>query len=142
MRELFSSCSHETHLQESKIGQSRTGSGIIAAWLAGILIFGVSTPTDADEYKLEANLDSLIILPDAYQKTPEDLEKEFQKGNFESNPYFQWLTKDKDRAIFKRQPASNLEVNLTILNGTVPVEELIIDFQDGQIPRCNHFYFQ
>ena len=125
-----------------QIGQSRTGSGIIAAWLAGILIFGVSTPTDADEYKLEANLDSLIILPDAYQKTPEDLEKEFQKGNFESNPYFQWLTKDKDRAIFKRQPASNLEVNLTILNGTVPVEELIIDFHDGQIPRCNHFYFQ
>ena len=115
-----------------QIGQSRTGSGIIAAWLAGILIFGVSTPTDADEYKLEANLDSLIILPDAYQKTPEDLEKEFQKGNFESNPYFQWLTKDKDRAIFKRQPASNLEVNLTILNGTVPVEELIIDFHDDK----------
>ena len=115
-----------------QVGQSRTGSGIIAACLAGILIFGVSTPTDADEFKLEANLDSLIILPDAYQKTPEDLENEFQKGNFESNPYFQWLTKDKDRAIFKRRPASNVEVNLTILDGAAPVEELIIDFHDDK----------
>ena len=112
--------------------QLRLGSGMMTAWLIGILTLGISTPNEAEEFKLEANLDSLITLPDAYQKTPEGLEKEFQQGNFESNPYFQWLTKDKDRAIFKRQPAPNLKVNLTILNATVPVEELIIDFQDGK----------
>ena len=48
---------------------------MMSAWLIAMLTLGVSTPTDANEFKLEANLDSLIILPDAYQKTPEDLEK-------------------------------------------------------------------
>ena len=66
------------------------------------------------------------------KKLPKIWRRNSKKATFESNPYFQWLTKEKDRAIFKRQPATNLEVDLTILKGTVPVEELIVDFQDGK----------
>jgi hypothetical protein len=98
-----------------------------------MLIILVMIPTtDAQQIKLKANLDPLIMLPEAYSKIPEDLEKDFNKGNYERNPYFQWLTKKKDRAIFKRRPAPNVEIDLTMLGGEVTVEELIIDFENGK----------
>jgi len=86
----------------------------------------------AEQYTLAANLDSLISLPGAYEITPEHLEKEFDKGRFHKNPYFEWLSEHKDRAIFKRSPAQNITVNLTILDGKIPIEELIIDFENGK----------
>jgi hypothetical protein len=86
----------------------------------------------AEQYKLSANLDALIRVPEAYEITPQDLEKEFGKGRFHKNPYFQWLSEQKDRAIFKRSPAPNVTVDLTILNGEIPIEELIIDFDNGK----------
>lgn len=100
--------------------------------ILAVFILALIPTTEAQQIKLEANLDPIIMLPEAYQKTPQDLEKDFPKGNYERNPYFQWLTKKKDRAIFKRRPASNVEIELTILNGEVSVEELIIDFKDGK----------
>ncbi len=95
-------------------------------------ISAFSTLADAGHFKLEADMDPLIKLPDAYQLKPEDLEQTYPKGNFETNPYFEWLTSKKDRAIFKRSPAHNVEVNLTILRGSVPIEEVIVDFENGK----------
>ena len=86
----------------------------------------------AEQYTLTANLDALVNLPGAYDITPQDLEKKFGKGKFDKNPYFEWLSESKDRAIFKRSPASNVTVDLTILDGKVPIEELIIDFDNGK----------
>ena len=89
-------------------------------------------PAEAERYTLSANLDSLINLPGAYEITPAHLEKEFDRGRFDINPYFEWLSEHKDRAIFKRSPAQNITVNLTILDGEIPIEELIVDFEDGK----------
>lgn len=102
------------------------------AVLLGLFMLYLVSPSSAEQFKLKAKLDSFIMLPEAYEKTPEDLEKDFPRGNFESNPYFQWLTKEKDRAIFKRRPASNVEIEMTLLGGDVPIEELIVDFHDGK----------
>ncbi len=94
------------------------------------LFCSLTSFVNAEQYKLKADLDPFILLPEAYQKTPEDLEKHFSKGG--RNPYFRWLTKEKDRAIFKRRPSDNIEIEMTILDGKVPIEELIIDFRDGK----------
>lgn len=82
---------------------------------------------------LKADLDSFITLTDAYQITPDDLEKRFEQGNWTQNPYFKWLTEDRSRAIFQRKDLDNLKVDLTLIGGTVPVEEMVVDFQDGAL---------
>lgn len=78
---------------------------------------------------LKVDLDPLLKLPDAYKLTPDDLPKLFPKGKWNKNPYFKYLRKDKTRAIFQNRNSETLKVELSILNGTVPVEELIIDFK-------------
>ena len=103
----------------------------LTARLAVIGALALTSPANAEQFKLEADLDPLITLPEAYQIKPEDLDRLYPKGNFHTNPHFEWLTDNKDRAIFKRSPSNNVEVNLTILKGSVPIEELIIDFENG-----------
>ena len=86
---------------------------------------------------LTTSLDPFLTLPSAYSITPKQLDELFPKGNYSRNPYFQWLNHEQTRAIFKRHPASNLEIDLTILDGSVPVDELIVDFQDGNFLGCS-----
>lgn len=88
-------------------------------------------PSLCEAETLEANLDPFITLPDAYRLKPADLEEMFQQGKWNQNPYFKWLTTDQSRAIFQRKDTGNLTVNLSLLGGTVPIEEAIIDFKDG-----------
>lgn len=45
------------------------------------LFCSLTSPASAQQYKLKADLDPYILLPGAYQKTPEDLEKHFDKGD-------------------------------------------------------------
>lgn len=96
------------------------------------IFFVCLTPTIAQEKELEAKLDPFINLPAAYSLTPEDLPKLFPKGNWSRNPYFKWLRADKSRAIFQKKDMSNLKVNLSLLDGKVPIEEAVIDFKDGK----------
>lgn len=81
---------------------------------------------------LVADLDPFIHLPGAYLLKPADLDTMFEKGDWNQNPYFKWLTKDKSRAIFQRKDTSNLKVDLMLLGGTVPIEEMTVDFKDGK----------
>ena len=90
----------------------------------------------AEDYKLEASLDMFINLPTAYDITPASLEKTFEKGTFSENPYFSWLNEEKSRAIFKKNSATNVFVDLTILEKSIKVDELIIDFEGGLFKGC------
>lgn len=95
-------------------------------------LFVISAAISACEAEtLEGNLDPFIILPDAYRLQPEDLESMFEQGKWTQNPYFKWLTTDHSRAIFQRKDTPNLKVDLSLLDGKVPIEEAIIDFKDG-----------
>lgn len=89
-------------------------------------------PLQAQEI-LKADLDPFITLPDAFLITPDDLEKRFEQGNWKKNPYFKWLTADRTRAIFQRKDLENLKVDLSLLRGTVPIEEMVVDFEKGTV---------
>ncbi|MEO0414543.1 MAG: C39 family peptidase [Verrucomicrobiota bacterium] len=86
----------------------------------------------SQEKEITADLDPLITLPAAYNLTPDQIPEMYPKGNWNKNPHFEWLTEDKSRAIFKRHLGGGLEVDLTILDGTVPVQEAVLDFKDGK----------
>ncbi len=92
----------------------------------------IANNSPAQEKSLDADLDPFIQLPGAYKLTPEDLPKMFPKGNWNRNPYFKWLRADKTRAIFQKKDGQVLKVNLSLLGGTVPIEEAVIDFKDGK----------
>jgi len=99
--------------------------------LAALLLL-LPVPPRAQE-SLKADLDVFISLPGAYLLTPDDLEKQFEKGSWTLNPYFKWLTGDRSRAIFQRKNLANLKVEPSLLGGTVPIEEMIVDFKDGTL---------
>jgi len=80
------------------------------------------------DFTFKADLDPFVTLPGAYSLKPDDLANLFKQGDMKQNPYFEWLSQDKTRAIFKRKPASNVLVDLTILKGTVPIQEMFVDF--------------
>lgn len=97
------------------------------------LLTSMAAVTSAqDQAELTADLDPLISLPGAYDLKPEDLESLFEKGSWNRNPYFKWLTEDKSRAIFQKKDMPALKVNLTLIGKTVPIEEAIVDFKDGK----------
>jgi hypothetical protein len=99
----------------------------VQALLAGaLLVAGTLRAQEA----LVADLDVFITLPDAYGLTPDDLEARYEQGSWNRNPYFKWLTEDRSRAIFQRKDMGNLKVDLRFLGGTVPVEELVVDFDE------------
>lgn len=83
---------------------------------------------------LSCDLDPLMDIPAVFAMTPAALEARYPAPEgYSENPLFKWLTQAKDRAIFQRRPYSNLSVNLSILGGTVPVEEVVVDFSRGML---------
>lgn len=86
------------------------------------------------EFNLKVDLDPVFLPPKAYKLTPSDIPKLYEKGTFKKNPYFKWLTNAKttSRALFKKKPAGNVELEMSILGGQVPVDELIVDFENGR----------
>ena len=106
-------------------------SRLITVILTTAILIACLAPAHGQQ-SLTGDLDPFITLPGAYALTPNDLEKRFEKGNWSRNPYFKWLTEDKTRAIFQRKDMENLKVDLTLLKGTVPIEEAVIDFKDGK----------
>lgn len=107
----------------------RCSKGVLAAAL--VALSAAVSGLQAQQH-LTADLDVLVNLSDAMQLTPDDLEKRFEQGNWSQNPYFQWLTSDRSRAIFQKKDLSNLKVDLALLGGSIPVEEAVVDFKDGK----------
>ncbi len=81
--------------------------------------------------KLPCALDVLIDVPTVWSLTPDQLDAAFSlpKGtDIKKNPYFQWMTTDRTRAVFMKQPYANLQVGLRLFGGEIPVEEVVVDF--------------
>lgn len=81
-------------------------------------------------------LDLLDAIPEVWALTPDRLDAAFgvPKGvDVKKNPYFEWMTTSRDRAVFMKQPFTNLRVDLKIFGGELPVEEVVVDFLEGKL---------
>ena len=106
--------------------------GVIVMGLISFLCLPVSGAEN--EAELTCDLDPLLDIPAVYGLTPEALEAQYPApANMKKTPFFKWLTQSKDRAIFQRRPYTNLSVNLSLLKGSVPVEEVVVDFANGKL---------
>jgi hypothetical protein len=86
--------------------------------------------------KLERKLDGLIDIPSVWSLKPGDLDTAFKLPDgirMEKNPYFNWLTENHDRAVFMRRPYTNLTVDLSLFDGSLPLEEVVVDFLNGRL---------
>lgn len=112
--------------------------------LALLLPLAVHAQTpNADEFhkqlqtgKLKCALDQLIDIPAVWQMKPDALDSAFalpEGVTMEKSPYFNWMTRDRDRAVFMRRPYSNITVDFTLFEGELPVEEVVADFMDGRL---------
>lgn len=75
-------------------------------------------------------LDSLVEIPACWEMNAAAFEKEFQK---DKNPFYVWLTKDKSRAKLSRNLYRNAEIDLSLFDGTVKVQEVIVDFHEDRL---------
>lgn len=100
-------------------------------------------PLTAEEFqnqvkagKLARKLDGLIDIPSVWSLKPDDLDAAFKLPDgisMEKNPYFNWLTKTHDRAVFMRRPYTNLTLDFSLFDGSLPVEEAVVDFLNGRL---------
>ncbi|MBT8037568.1 MAG: C39 family peptidase [Verrucomicrobiae bacterium] len=90
------------------------------AWLA---------PTLAAK-SIACPLDPLLTLPGNWNMSVDQFEKHFSSNG---NKLYRWLTKDKSRAKISRKLYRNAEINLTLYGESVPAQEAIVDFADGQL---------
>lgn len=83
---------------------------------------------------LACDLAPLTDIPAVWALTPEKLEQLYPAPQGASrNPFFTWLTADHSRALFMRHRFTNLTIDLTILDKSVPVEEATVDFVGGKL---------
>jgi hypothetical protein len=83
---------------------------------------------------MPCDLGPLMDIPAVWALTPDKLEQLYPKPPGASrNPYFTWLTSDRSRALFMRHRFTNLSIDLTILNQSIPLEEAVVDFAGGKL---------
>ncbi len=112
----------------------RSFPALLAILLAATALAADQAAAEAQILKLDCPLDALIDLPALWSLTPDQLEASFAKpAELRENPFFTWLTQDRSRAIFRRRPFANVQINLSLLDGTLPIEEAVVDFQNGKL---------
>ena len=86
--------------------------------------------------QLACPLDLLTGVPEVWTLTPERLDAAFAvpKGvEVKKNPCFQWMTLGRTRAVFTKQPYTNLRVDFKLFEGGLSAEEAVVDFLNGKL---------
>lgn len=102
---------------------------LVRQFLITILLVEVSLGA-AERKKPAISLDSLIQAPGCWKLTPKDLASAFHE---DEDFAFVWLTKDQTRAKLSRYRYSNLKIDLTLFEKSVPVDEVVVDFENGKV---------
>lgn len=115
----------------------------MACGISACLIAQAADPLAAEQFKnqvragkLVRQLDQLVDVPAVWSLKPGDLDAAYKLPDgveMQKNPYFNWLTKSHDRAVFMRQPYNDLTVDFSLFEGSLPLEETVVDFLDGRL---------
>lgn len=102
-------------------------------------LYSNDSTTTGEDGKLQffLNLDSMLSMPDLWNLTADAVEKKFALSGMKEPPYYQWLTADKSGVRFTRRPYGNVDVDISLFNGTVPVEEAVVEFVDGKAAKVS-----
>src|SRR4051794_35820108 len=96
---------------------------------ASLLVVASVSATKAADNTLPCDLGPLANIPAVWALTPDKLDQLFPiPAGAKTNPYYQWLTADHSRALFMRHRFTNVTIDLTILDKTIPIEEATVDF--------------
>lgn len=99
-----------------------------------ILSVGVATSiASAKTINLKVNLDPLIQIDKMSTITPDNLGESLGLDAQMAKFSFSWLDEDKSRAIFKRVKFTNAQIDMSLLDSKVPIDEAILDFSDGKL---------
>ena len=94
-----------------------------------------------DDTSLFLNLDELLALPTLWELTPSKVESMLAVPGSDESPFYQWLTTDKSGVRFSRRPFSNVEVDLAYANGSIPVDEAVIEFANGKAAKVTASFY-
>ena len=78
----------------------------------------------------EIALDRLVEAPGCWSLTPKELANAFHEDDEFG---LVWLTEDKTRAKLSRYRFSNIEIDLSLFDKKVPVDEVVVDFEKGRV---------
>lgn len=95
-----------------------------------MLFFCTQTTSSSAEKKIPCSLDPLVDFPACWGMTPDGFEKHFTDKQVK---FYKWLTVDKTRATMTRSRYSNAEIELSLFEGKLRAEEVVADFDQGQL---------
>ena len=90
-----------------------------------------------EHFDLKLNLDTLLSSPTLWETSADQLDSLFTKDKFKSNPYFKWLSESRESARFSKQPYNNVSVDITLFNGEVHADEVVVGFKQGRLDSVN-----
>ena len=100
-------------------------------FLLALFLLGAGRAVGEEESSSpEIALDRLVEAPGCWSLTPKDLAKAFHE---DEELGLVWLTKDKTRAKLSRYRFSNTEIDLSLFDKKVPVDEVVVDFEKGRV---------
>jgi hypothetical protein len=88
-----------------------------------------------EEMVLSLPLDFLFDLPANWRMSQDQLDARLAVPGFSEQIYFQWMTADRSRARFASSPFSNVTLALSLFEGQLPIEELVVDFENEQVKQ-------
>jgi Peptidase_C39 like family len=107
----------------------------LCTWFAVLSspLMAQKTQEDQETKAHVTSLDSLLDGDKIFEITPEQADKDYARTAF-----MRWLSNDThDRAIIKRQPYSNVEQVLTLVDKKISLEEVNLEFASGKLARVS-----
>lgn len=106
----------------------------VISWVAAL---GLATmaPAQETEHQLKLDLSALLDVTQVWTLTTDVLDAKYKATGFSENPFIRWAN-GRSVATFSKQPFSNVAVELTMLEGTLVLEEAAVVFgSDGKANR-------
>lgn len=109
--------------------------------LRGFLAISYLSISIAEAEKLQAPLDEFFNLAKLYSLTPLDLENLVLTEKYPQHPYFIWVNEQKEKGIIQDNTLDDIEVGLSLFDGTLPIDKIEVDFDKGQFEGITFHFF-
>jgi len=107
----------------------------VISWLAALGLVALAPAQQETEHQLKLDLTALLDPAQAWTFTQDALDAKYRAPGFSENPFIRWAN-GRSVATFSKQPFSNVAVELTMLEGTLVLEEAAVVFgSDGKAKR-------